>query len=329
MLYAHALRHPDWEPHAFADAQGWSNEQVTGAILRLADLRLLGTNPHAPSGWAAAAPSGALGHLLGHGRQALDGLTRELHQVWDAVSRIVADYHPVHAGQLADAGTELLTGAARVTAALEDITRSAKQEIVSLHPGKAVPPEMAEEGLARDRQALAQGIRIRTVHLHSTAAVPHMAAYLDGLQALGGKVKTAQLLPLRMIVVDGSAAMIPAPAPEGQLAALLVHGGPLALVFHQIFEHCWVTSAPLPLPGAEADGGVRTRTGLDDRESTVLSLLAAGATDEAIARRLGASERTVRRIVAELMEQLGAGSRFEAGVLATRSGWLDPQPPPA
>ncbi|MER7723215.1 LuxR C-terminal-related transcriptional regulator [Streptomyces sp. NPDC096323] len=332
LLYAHALRDPDWDPHAFADAQSWSNDQVTQAILHLADLQLLCPNPHAPSGWAAAAPSGALGHLLAHGHRTVDGLTKELHQVWNAVSRVIADYHPVHADQLAHTSTELLTGVARVTAALEDITRSAKQEIVSLHPGKAVPPEMIEEGLARDRQALAKGIRIRTVHLHTTACTPHMAAYLDDLQALGGKVKTTQMLPLRMIVVDGTSAMVPAPAPEGELAALLVHGGPLAAVFLQMFEHCWVTSAPLPLSGPRAAD--HSKAGLGDRESTVLALLATGATDESIARRLGASERTVRRIVAELMEQLGATSRFEAGVLATRSGWLgplhaEPSPEPA
>ncbi|MCP3817998.1 helix-turn-helix transcriptional regulator [Streptomyces sp. A3M-1-3] len=218
----------------------------------------------------------------------------------------------------------MLTGAARVPAALEDIAQSAKQEIVSLHPGKAVPPEMVEEGLARDRQALAKG------HPDPYGApARHRRHPAHGLlpgrpQALGGRVKTAQMLPLRMIAVDGSAAMVPAPAPEGQLAALLVHGGPLATVFHQIFEHCWVTSACLPLPGSESAEG--TKAGLGDRESAVLTLLAAGATDEAIARRLGSSERTVRRIVAELMEQLGATSRFEAGVLATRSGWLDPSP---
>ncbi|MCP9963343.1 LuxR C-terminal-related transcriptional regulator [Streptomyces somaliensis] len=55
----------------------------------------------------------------------------------------------------------------------------------------------------------------------------------------------------------------------------------------------------------------------------MLTLLAAGAKDEAIARRLGCSERTLRRLLASLVAKLGADSRFAAGVQAVRLGLLD------
>lgn len=51
-------------------------------------------------------------------------------------------------------------------------------------------------------------------------------------------------------------------------------------------------------------------------------LLAQGLTDEAIARRLGISDRSVRRRVAEIVDILGARSRFQAGVNAAEAGWL-------
>ena len=44
--------------------------------------------------------------------------------------------------------------------------------------------------------------------------------------------------------------------------------------------------------------------------------------DEQIARALGMSVRTVRRRVADLMDELGADSRFQAGVEAVRRGWI-------
>jgi DNA-binding NarL/FixJ family response regulator len=50
--------------------------------------------------------------------------------------------------------------------------------------------------------------------------------------------------------------------------------------------------------------------------------LAGGAKDEQIARALGMSVRTVRRRVADLMDELGADSRFQAGVEAVRRGWI-------
>ena len=51
----------------------------------------------------------------------------------------------------------------------------------------------------------------------------------------------------------------------------------------------------------------------------LLQQLAAGAKDEQIARTLGLSLRTVRRRVADLMIELGADTRFQAGVEAVRA----------
>jgi len=65
---------------------------------------------------------------------------------------------------------------------------------------------------------------------------------------------------------------------------------------------------------------------LTDQESVVLRLLAEGHTDDVIARRLGVSARTVRRIVTVVMRRLGARSRFAAGVHAVRRGWLAARP---
>ena len=54
----------------------------------------------------------------------------------------------------------------------------------------------------------------------------------------------------------------------------------------------------------------------------LLRLLATGQKDEQIARALGMSLRTVRRRIADLMTELGADSRFQAGVEAVRRGWV-------
>jgi DNA-binding NarL/FixJ family response regulator len=50
--------------------------------------------------------------------------------------------------------------------------------------------------------------------------------------------------------------------------------------------------------------------------------MAGGAKDELIARRLGISLRTCRRYIADLTKDLGAQSRFQAGVLAAQRGLL-------
>ena len=57
-------------------------------------------------------------------------------------------------------------------------------------------------------------------------------------------------------------------------------------------------------------------------DTEVLALLAAGMKDDAIARQLGLSPRTVQRRVQVLCERLGARTRFHAGFLAAQHDLL-------
>jgi DNA-binding CsgD family transcriptional regulator/predicted transcriptional regulator len=74
-----------------------------------------------------------------------------------------------------------------------------------------------------------------------------------------------------------------------------------------------------------ADGPPDPATGLraptvDERD--LLAFVAAGATDDVIARQLGISPRTLRRRLHDLFDELGASNRFHAGVEAARRGWV-------
>ncbi|MFJ2061321.1 helix-turn-helix domain-containing protein [Streptomyces sp. NPDC087908] len=63
---------------------------------------------------------------------------------------------------------------------------------------------------------------------------------------------------------------------------------------------------------------------VDQRE--LLALLAAGLKDESIARRLGVHVHTARRRISRMRNELGADTRFQAGVQAADRGWLRPVP---
>lgn len=73
----------------------------------------------------------------------------------------------------------------------------------------------------------------------------------------------------------------------------------------------------------------RVRLSADDRQATLterehelLRLLALGLSDDEIARRLHLARRSVVRMMAVIMERLGAANRFEAGVKAAHRGWV-------
>ncbi|MFI7005790.1 LuxR C-terminal-related transcriptional regulator [Streptomyces sp. NPDC050145] len=327
-IYRAALDAADWHPEALVEARGWNGTEFAEALQLLGELGLFTPSSDTRSGWTALSPDTALRNLLLEEDRSTGAYLDAMRQTRAALDRLVVDFHPLRVRGLLDAQLEVVTGAANVSAALEDASQRVEDEVLSLHPGRALPTEMIEAGLERDRLALGRGVRIRTIHLGAVAAVPHMTSYLRRLNAEGAQVRTAHTLPLRLIVLDRSSAIVPAPRPadgnDEEIAALVLRGETLVGVFREIFEHCWASASLLAdahdEPDRPDDGSGWLPSG---RHRELLRMLAGGLTDEAMARKLGLSERTVRRLVAELSERLGAASRFQAGVCAVRSGWLD------
>ena len=68
--------------------------------------------------------------------------------------------------------------------------------------------------------------------------------------------------------------------------------------------------------------GFREGVRLNERQTLIVGMLAEGASDTQIARRLYIGQRTVQREVAALMALVGAASRFALGAEAARRGWL-------
>ncbi|HKZ50710.1 MAG TPA: response regulator transcription factor, partial [Dehalococcoidia bacterium] len=74
------------------------------------------------------------------------------------------------------------------------------------------------------------------------------------------------------------------------------------------------------VPPARARGAMPLAEELTPRELEVLQLLAEGLPNKSIAQRLGISEHTVKFHVNAILGKLGAQSRTEAVILATRLG---------
>jgi len=94
--------------------------------------------------------------------------------------------------------------------------------------------------------------------------------------------------------------------------AVVVRPSALLDALVDFFELCWQQGIPLHGHAAHE---------LGDDDKSLLALMAAGLKDEAIARRLGWSLRTMRGRVSDLHMRLGATNRFQAGAIATRRGW--------
>jgi DNA-binding NarL/FixJ family response regulator len=80
-----------------------------------------------------------------------------------------------------------------------------------------------------------------------------------------------------------------------------------------LFEAAWRSATELAVYDAQV-------AEIRQLAPQVLDLLGQGVKDETAARVLGLGVRTYRRRVAELMDALGAESRFQAGVRARELG---------
>lgn len=160
-------------------------------------------------------------------------------------------------------------------------------------------------------EVVAQGRRSRAIYpvraLHDAPDV--LAARL----AAGEEIRVLPELPTRLLVVADSHAIVPEPLGLADLPLAVIRQRSVVEAMTSWFEELWGRAAVPAL--------VETEPRLDLRQF-LLEQLAAGAHDEQIARKLGISLRTVRRRVSALMTELGADSRFQAGVEAARRGWI-------
>jgi DNA-binding CsgD family transcriptional regulator len=159
-------------------------------------------------------------------------------------------------------------------------------------------------------------MQIRLIYQASCRNDPTTLAYVRWLAERGGEVRTRPSLPMMLVVVDREVAFVPRMIENPAAGALEVRDPSLVAALVDWFTGLWEGAEPLGDARRAPEITAQTRREL-------LRLMASGLTDEAAGRRLGLSGRTVRRSMADIMAELGAASRFQAGVAAQRRGWLD------
>lgn len=166
-----------------------------------------------------------------------------------------------------------------------------------------------DEMLALVATAVSSGRRARA--LYPVHALRDARSVIEARAEAGEEIRVLPEIPTRLLVIGASHAILPEPLGNIESPLVMVRQRGIVQALTLLFEGMWSGAVPFDL-GLRRDAGRRL----------LLQQLASGAQDEQIARRLGLGLRTVRRRVAELMSELGADSRFQAGVEAARRGWL-------
>lgn len=125
-------------------------------------------------------------------------------------------------------------------------------------------------------------------------------------------------LPFKLLIADDAVALIGLAGAAGQGEGLVVRGSLLVDALVRLFELQWEMAVPI----ADVAGPDDDAAALTEQERRLLAMLSSGMTDEAMARAVGLSHRTVQRRLAELARRVGAEGRFQLGVQAARRGWV-------
>ncbi|MFB7056269.1 LuxR C-terminal-related transcriptional regulator [Streptomyces vinaceus] len=313
-VYGSVVRRPGWGVGEIAGHLGMTEAQVRSCLDELAELSMLYPVTHSTTP-VALNPEVGLAALLNRRDTEIQHQQAQLAAARTEVAELAAVYSSHH-GYWGNRGLEQLDDLTMVRARLVELAEQAQHELLSFMPGGAQSSEALDASRPLDEKSLSAGVRIRTLYLDSVRNDRATTEYARWLAGLGGEIRTIPSLPVRMLVVDRSVALLPTDPENSRAGAVVVKApGVLAALVHT-FEAAWVQGQTLDGARPSGPGEVTAQ------ELELLRLLELGSTDEVAARKLGVSLRTVRRMMADIMGRLGARSRFEAGLLAVRAGWM-------
>ncbi|MFC4472332.1 response regulator transcription factor [Streptomyces xiangluensis] len=304
-VYRAILHQPDAGAAGWALLTGASPARVRESCNQLLAVGLL-QPPDSMGGLRAIDP-----------RVAVRGLIRRRETVSELLAATAEEMATAYeAGLLREEPSRLIevaSGEGAIAARLEEMYARAEHEVCLFD----TPPYLAPPTRQLDLQTdlLSRGIASRGIYAATGLEDPNVLSRTWRMVELGEQARVLPTVPVKLLVVDGRRAMLPLTSSvAGGYCAVVVWHSAVTEALQKLFEMAWQQATPLGQPVGDGE--------LTEGERTLIRLLAAGMKDEAVARHLGVSLRTLRRRVSELQERLGAASRFQLGVRASQRGWL-------
>jgi DNA-binding CsgD family transcriptional regulator/sugar-specific transcriptional regulator TrmB len=311
-VYRAMLDHPGHGVDLLAAHCHLTPGQVHVCLDELARLMLVRASSEHPGQMRAVTPEIGLADMLAREEADLAARQAQLAASRAAVTRLVADRADSRPGH-----GERLLGMDAIQDRLQHLGRAATTEVLGVHPGATRRPEDLAAARTADAEALNRGVTMKCLYQDTTRNDPHTTTYAHWLLSQGSEVRTAPVLPQRLVIFDRTHALVPIDPTDTRKGALHITEPGIVGTLFELFEQAWATAVPLGATRASDP-----ETGLTDTERELLRLLGTGLTDDTAGQRLGISSRTVNRHMASIMERLGASSRFEAGIKAAQKGWL-------
>ncbi|MEU7580198.1 helix-turn-helix domain-containing protein [Streptomyces sp. NPDC041068] len=262
--------------------------------------------------WVAAPPGVALGALLTQQRH-------ELEKAELAATLLAEEYRAQAAEPTVHDLVEVVTGAAAVSQRFLQLQLGASDEVCALVTGSPVAITGMEN--SAEEQATDRGVSYRVVVERTVLDLPTGLVELSTAIGRDEQVRVVDRVPTKLVIADGSLAMVPLTSRTAEPAALVVHASGLLESLTGLFEAVWRDALPLRL-GEDGTLAQDAPEGPDGTDLEILSLLLAGLTDASVAKQLDLGLRTVQRRVKRLMELAGVTTRLQLGWHAYERDWV-------
>jgi sugar-specific transcriptional regulator TrmB/DNA-binding CsgD family transcriptional regulator len=310
-------------------SDSWSLEELPGALnvspqeLRPALDSLIGNSLIVPSQECSdrlhpVSPRVGLSRLLDQRDSEIRRTQNELAQARHAADQLIEVVDDLDKHRRAS--LEQIHGRDQVGDRIAELLRGANREVLTMLT-RLPTPETLDHARQGDEALLERGVQTRLIVLagHIRRSRPYVE-HLEHLITHGARVRVATTLPSRVIVVDREVAVVPSDPSDTGAGATVVHQRALVQLTLDAFESAWAQGNALNTATKRPEVWQPS-----ELEREVIRLLGEGNKDEAIARRVGMSLRSVRRIVAQISMQLGVESRFALGVACSAQGWVSPR----
>lgn len=286
---------------------------VDAGLAELIELSLLRQGVDQPESLVPVSPESAAAVMVNPIESEIKAMERHAEDLKAQFLTLIPLYFDSRQDRNRRDAVDVLPDTAQVRSALGEAGRRCSAEVFSAYPG-VFSPSAIETSHSADLDMLNRGVRMRSLYQHPVRVNKLMRDLLDELGTAGCAVRTCEEISSPIVIFDREVAFIPNPA--GPSGAVVIREPSIVDFLHRGLELAWSTAVPYADNAAALGYGA---AGSELRRA-IVRMLAMGAKDELIARRLSVSLRTCRRHIAEIMEELDASSRFQAGVAAVRSG---------
>ena len=213
-----------------------------------------------------------------------------------------------------DSAIRVYTDPAEIGALSVELCLSAEREFSNLETEHYRNPPDGRSAKVPPAEVLERGVRFRNIYARPVLDLPFAGEMTRRCADGGWQLRVLPALPMKMVLVDDRAALLPVDR-TGMEGAVLVRSPVIVAALRMYFELLWDRALPLHDTGRE--------TKFSATQRSVLRLMIGGMTDAAIARHLDVSERTVRRHISAALDIVGVDNRITATAVIVRDGWLD------